>query len=107
MNKTVAKKLKAKASEIARTFSNTDREFNYSNESFEVKSLVPLSEATALVIFEKSSDKLAIAFCYYINANNGEWRYFFPSDSHILGMEKVGKYLHQIEVKNFPKNFDA
>lgn len=106
MNKTVALRLKTTANEIAQNFSNPDREYNKTNETFDVESIVPLSEYTALVIFSKSSGKKALAFCYYINANNGQWRYFFPSDSHVRGMEKVGPYLQKIEVFNFPKNFE-
>ena len=105
MKKELAIKLKSKAEEIARNFSHSDREFNYSNETFEVNSITPLSETTACIEFRKSSKKLGIAFCYWINMGGGQWRYFFPTYDHCMGAEKLRELLYSIEKKNFPINF--
>ena len=105
MKKDVAIKLKKKAEDIAKEFSNVDREFNISNETFKIKKVEPLSEYTAIVLFKKSSEKYAIAFCYYINMSGGIWRYFFPTYDHCIGMESVKGLLASVEKKNFSKNF--
>lgn len=104
MNKEIANRLKQKTLEVAEYFSNQNRARNYNNEGFRVDNIVPLSETTALVTFQKSSGKFAVAFFYFINVNEGEWRYFFPTDSHILGMKKVEDLLWVIEKVNFPMN---
>jgi hypothetical protein len=105
MKKEVALKLNKKAYEIAEKFSNVNREFNVNNEKFEVKKIKPLSESTGIVLFKKSSEKYAVAFCYYINMSGGMWQYFFPTYDHVFGMEAVKDFLSLVEDKNFNKNF--
>ena len=105
MNKKVAKELYNKANETAFHFSNPDRQFNTTKETFKVGKIKPLSENTAALHFNKSSGKIGVAFFYYIRASNGRWEYFFPSDSHIIGMSKMGDILHDVELYNFDKNF--
>ena len=106
MKKELALKLKVKADEIAKNFSRTDREFNFSKETFEVNSIKPLSETTAYIEFRKSSGKIGIAFCYWINMAGGQWRYFFPTYDHCVGMEMLKDELKKIEQANFPLNFE-
>ena len=43
---------------------------------------------------------------YWVKSNGGHWKYFFPTDSHILGMGKMCDVLHDVELLNFDKNFD-
>jgi len=105
MRKDVAIKLKKQADEIAKDFSRPDREFNVTDETFEVQKIVPLSESTAIVLLKKSSNKYAVAFCYYLNMNNGVWRYFFPTYDHCIGMESVKPLLAAVEKTNFSENF--
>jgi len=102
MKKKIAFELKAKAEECAKHFSNPDRDFNYSKETFAVLRIIPLSEFTAAVIFLKSSEKQATAFFYYVKAS---WRYFFPSDSHLIGMRLFPNYKFDCEKYNYSKNF--
>ena len=90
--------------EVAKIFSNPDRDKNYSNETFVFEQIRPLSDVTASVVFRKSSGKKAVAFFYYINSGTGKWQYFFPSDSHILGMKDFGRLKQEIEEFNFDKN---
>jgi len=104
MNKQLVMALKVKSREIATNFSNPNREFNHNHETFKVEEIIPLSEKTALTIFNKSSGKKAIAFLYYVNYNGGQWSYFIPTESHVYGMSKVQTYLQQIEEHNIKQN---
>jgi hypothetical protein len=116
MQKTVAQELKNSARICAEHFSNPDRGFYQKGkaEFFEVFEIIPLSEYTATVVMKKDSGKKAVLFFYYIKsygqdqAGNpqGKWFYFFPSDSHILGMSSFKKYKDQVEVENFKYNFE-
>ena len=105
MKKELALKLKVKADEIDKNVSRTDREFNFSKETFEVNSIQPLSETTAYVEFRKSSGKVGVAFCYWINMAGGQWRYFFPTYDHAVGAERLRDVLYDVESRNFPINF--
>ena len=105
MQRNRALMLKETADAIAHTFSNNHREHNYLNERFEVSEIIPTSESTAIVKMMKSSGKQAIAFCYWINMSNGQWRYFFPTYDHCIGMEMLKDELKKIEQVNFPLNF--
>ena len=51
MKKEIAIKLKDKADDIAMHFSDTEREFNFNNETFSVVKIEPLSESTATILF--------------------------------------------------------
>ena len=105
MQKELAKLLELKAAEVAKNYSNPDREYNYNKEIFEVKEIKPLSENTAAVYFLKQpSGKLAMAFFFYVVNGNGWWGYFFPTDSHVLGMGIVGRCLWEVEQHNYKLN---
>jgi hypothetical protein len=105
VKKNIACKLLSAANKTAEDFSRTDREFNYSNESFKVGEIIPLSESTAAVIFDKTGGKKALAFYYYLNSQQGHWRYFFITDSHLLGLRKLEGILENVEKHNFSLNF--
>ena len=105
MKKEVAIKLKDKANDIAIYFSDTDREFNFNNETFDIVKIEPLSESTATILFKKSTGKYAMCFCYYIKMSGGIWQYFFPTYDHCIGMESVKSLLSAVEKSNFDKNF--
>lgn len=104
MKKHIAIKLQARAEEVAEIFSKPDREKNHNNETFELAIIRPLSDFAAAVIYEKDTGKRAIAFFYYIDAGDGYWGYFFPKDSHILGMSLFSRFKQEIEEFNFDKN---
>ena len=106
MQKNRALMLKETADAIAHTFSSNQREHNYLGEQFEVSAIIPTSESTAIVKLYKSSGKSAMAFCYWINMSGGQWRYFFPTYDHCVGMELIKDELHKIEKENFQHNFD-
>jgi len=106
MNKQVAKKLRQEAMKVGLLYSNKNREHNHNNETFIVETIKPMSEYTAAVNYRKKpTDKLALAFFYYINTGDGYWNYFFPSDSHIIGFETFGSLKQKVEDQNFEKNF--
>ena len=105
MNKQVALKLKELADEVAHRFSDKNRTKNVNQETFVVQSIVPLSEVSAAVIYIKSTEKKAVAFFYYLNNQIGEWRYFFPKESHLFGLTRVQEILKGIEEHNFGVNF--
>ena len=106
LNKDVARLLNEKAQEVAVKFSDPNRSRNSQAETFLVSEIVPLSEYVAAVTFWKSSEKKAIAFFYWVNSGEGYWAYFFPSDSHILGMQIFGEHKWDVEKFNFSKNFE-
>lgn len=106
MNKQVAKELKEFVNTVKNRYSRTDREGNYQNETFRIKEVIPTSDHTATVIFEKDSNKLACFFFYYINLGMSKgWKYFVPSDSHITGMRAFEYYKLQTERFNYKHNF--
>ena len=106
MNKEIAKKLDVFAHEVATRFSKSDREGNFNNETFSLKEICPLSDHTAAVIFEKNTGKLAVFFFYYIQRGASEgWRYFVPTDSHVMGMGGFEYYKLQVERYNYKHNF--
>lgn len=104
MTKERVHKLKNKAEEVAKMFSNPDREFNHTNETFKVVSIKPLSELTAGILFKKSTGKIALAIAFWKNNKGGHWDYFFPTDSHVLGFRKIEKLLEKVEEYNIGKN---
>ena len=104
MTKEIYKKLEQKAHEVARRFSNPDRDRNFNNEVFSVINIIPTSELSANVIFEKSSGKRALALFLYVKMSGGFWQYVFLCDSHILGLQTVAKAKEEIEKHNADYN---
>ncbi|HAI41050.1 MAG TPA: hypothetical protein DCM40_24545 [Maribacter sp.] len=106
MNKQIAIELKEFSKMIAKRFSYKDREGNFNKETFEVDEVIPTSDHTAIINFKKSSGKIGVAFCYYINKGKSKgWKYFFPTDSHINGFQSFIYYKLEAERKNYNKNF--
>ena len=58
MNKKLVKSLYDFADVVANRFSKKDREGNVNNESFKVYEVIPTSDQTAIVFFQKSTQKL-------------------------------------------------
>ena len=102
MNKLTAIKLRKKAEEVAKIFSDPLRDRNLGGETFELENIDALSENTAAVVYLKSSGKKAIAFFYF---NNNGWWFFFPTDSHLIGMLSFAEIKKEVEGENFEKNF--
>ena len=104
MKKSIVKSLIEKAKDVGRHFSDPERLKNTNQEIFELHEIIPLSEYTAAVIYIKNTTKKGVAFFYYIQSGSGYWTYFFPTDSHIIGMESFGRIKQKIESENFDKN---
>lgn len=106
MNKSLVQELKKESEKVADNFSKK-REGNFNNELFKVEEIIPMTDHTAAVIFKKNTGKSAVAFFYYINMGMSKgWKYFFPTDAHILGMQNFGYYKLELERKNYRFNFD-
>jgi hypothetical protein len=104
MKREVAIKLKETASEIERIFSDPTRKFNTLKETYTLDKIEILSEYTAALIFKKNTGKKALVFAYHTMAAEGKWQYFFPKESHTVGMEKVSKLLNEVEQFNYSFN---
>lgn len=107
MKKDVAIGLHRRAEELATRYSNNEREYNFNKETFLVHEIRVLSEYTAAVIFRKEpTGKKAMACLFYINNGEGFWHYFFPTDSHLLGMRYFEDIKQEIEMWNSEYNGD-
>lgn len=106
MNKQLVKDLTEFAEQVAKRYSQTDREGNVNNEKFAIVEVIPMSEHAATVIYEKTTGKQAAFFFYYINRGKAKgWKYFVPTDSHILGMQSFSHYKLEVERFNYKHNF--
>lgn len=105
MNKLVAKELKTFTEIVCKRYSNKDRTNNFNNETFIVQEIIPTSDHTATVIYEKNTHKRAAFFFYYI-ASLKKWNYFVPTDSHINGMNCFANQKIEVERHNYKYNFD-
>jgi hypothetical protein len=107
MKKETAIELNKYVETVKNRYSIKNRQGNYKNEKFILKEIIPTSDQTATVIFEKESKKLACFFFYYINigASKG-WKYFVPTDSHITGMRAFEYYKLNTERHNYKHNFN-
>lgn len=103
MKESLYKSLVKEAKEFAKEFSRKDRAKNFSGETFEVFEIIVLSETSAAVIFFKSSKKFALAFFNYILSGQPYWNKYFPTDSHVFGMEKLPDWYRQIQKRNFKR----
>lgn len=111
MNRKISQELCELAERIAQDFSHPDRAMNFDMETFQVDTIAPLSETTAYIVFKKynmqnSLTRKSVAFCYYMRAKK-QWRYFFPGESHALGMLEFWKILLQITIENFKRDFQS
>lgn len=106
MKKEVAKKLLWKIKECVKIFSNPDCAFNVNNETFDFDDIFPLSDSVALVTLKKNTDKKTNVLFFYVK---DYWIYFFPTDSHELGMWNylLKSNREKVESENFDKNFDS
>jgi hypothetical protein len=105
MKKETALELKTFAKTIAERFSNSSRACNHNNETFQVDEVIPTSDHSAVINFKKNTGKIAVAFAYYITKGRSRgWKYFFPTDSHVNGMQAFLFYKLQAERINYSKN---
>ena len=104
MNKNIAKELKVFTDVVCARYSNKNRDKNFNNETFKVQEIIPTSDHTATIIFEKNTGKRAAFFFFYIRAKK-RWDYFVPTDSHINGMSAFASQKIEVERHNYKHNF--
>jgi hypothetical protein len=104
MNKLVAKELKTFAETVCDRYSQKNRSKNFNNETFSIQEIIPTSDHTATIIYEKNTGKRAAFFFYYIPAFK-KWNYFVPTDSHINGMSCFANQKIEVERHNYKYNF--
>ena len=106
MTKEIAKALHKKATEIAFKYSQNERSNNFSNETFEIGDIEPLSAQSALVTFKKSSGKLGLAHFIHVNMPSKPfWTYYFLGSQHLINLDKIPDKYHEVEIHNFKLNF--
>ena len=99
MKKELIQKLQIKANELGEWLSKPKE--NYPHYHFRISEMIPLSEYTAVVIYDKlETGKKALAFFYWTEYSSS-WSSFFPKESHVYGFEKVRTYLQETEEHNF------
>jgi len=64
-----------------------------------------LSEAAAVVIFMKNTGKKALSLFLYMKTME-RWFNIFPTDSHLLALDRVKFYKEEVEKYNFGNNFN-
>jgi len=101
MNDAVHSSLIAKAFEVARLFSK-NRIGNIRKETYEIGSIYILSGSVAAVEYvKKPTEKKALCCFVYIDSRIApRWQYFFPTDSHILGLQSLNKLKQKVENYN-------
>jgi hypothetical protein len=105
MKKDIAKKLSDRAEEVAKIYSSKTRSQNFNQETFSVNKIIPLSEAAAVVIYEKNTGKRVLCLFLYIRPLDS-WFNMFPTDSHLLAFDRVKQYKEEIERYNYGFNFE-
>ena len=76
MDKQVAISLKREAEITAKKFSNVNRDNNFNGETFWIDKIIPLSAQSAMVVYEKTTGKKALAHFIHIRKQK-RWIYYF------------------------------
>ena len=105
MEKMAAQKLELYIKKTEKAFSNKEREFNHSNETFVFKKKAILSHTAVAILFKKlPSEKYAIMFAYWRRDRGGHWEGWFPKGTHVQAMKNFEEYYLKVEESNYPKN---
>lgn len=105
MNKDYYDSLRTAAEEAGKVFSNrTPDVSNFGGVSFAVEEIAPNSDASAAVTYLKSDGSRVVFFFYLIRYKNGHsWRYFVPTDSHVVGMYDFARVKAVVEKMNYER----
>lgn len=91
--------------QVEQCFSDENRQKNVNNENFSAIEYKILSESVAIVTMQKQpGNKLCLFLFYFINANNGYWSYFVPTDSHLLGFGNKSLLDDYVKIENYNKS---
>ena len=105
MEKQVAISLKREAEITAEKFSNVNRDNNFNGETFWINEIIPLSAQSAMVVYEKTTGKKALAHFIHIRKQK-RWIYYFMGAAHFLNLDLLTEKYAEIEEFNFHLNFD-
>jgi hypothetical protein len=105
MDKQVAISLKREAEITAEKFSNVNRDNNFNGETFWINEIIPLSAQSAMVVYEKTTGKKALAHFIHIRKQK-RWIYYFMGAEHFLNLDLLTEKYAEIEEFNFHLNFD-
>ncbi len=105
MDKQVAISLKREAEITAEKFSNVNRDNNFNGETFWINEIIPLSAQSAMVVYEKTTGKKALAHFIHIRKQK-RWIYYFMVAAHFLNLDLLTEKYAEIEEFNFHLNFD-
>ena len=105
MEKQVAISLKREAQITAKKFSNVNRDNNFNGETFWINEIIPLSAQSAMVVYEKTTGKKALAHFIHIRKQK-RWIYYFMGAAHFLNLDLLTEKYAEIEEFNFHLNFD-
>ena len=105
MDKQVAISLKREAEITAKKFSNVNRDNNFNGETFWIDKIIPLSAQSAMVVYEKTTGKKALAHFIHIRKQK-RWIYYFMGAAHFLNLDLLTEKYAEIEEFNFHLNFD-
>jgi len=105
MDKQVAISLKREAEITAEKFSNINRDNNFNGETFWINEIIPLSAQSAMVVYEKTTGKKALAHFIHIRKQK-RWIYYFMGAAHFLNLDLLTEKYAEIEEFNFHLNFD-
>lgn len=106
MTKELAISLKKEAQRVADMYSNPNRLRNKHKETYTIDNVYAMSDSCATVVLKRSKGKKALLFFYYIKGLQPGWRYFIPTDSHILGFRAFEMLKLKAEMDNYKYNFD-
>jgi hypothetical protein len=95
VRKGLQKSLLSEVNRLAQVYSK-----RLTSETFKVHRILPMSEDTAAVIFEKDTGKRALCWMYYLHAADYGWQHIFLTDSHLLGMRGLEQMKQLIERHN-------
>ena len=105
MDKQVAISLKREAEITAEKFSNVNSDNNFNGETFWINEIIPLSAQSAMVVYEKTTGKKALAHFIHIRKQK-RWIYYFMGAAHFLNLDLLTEKYAEIEEFNFHLNFD-
>ena len=107
MTKQLAIELQKEAERIAKMYSDPNRQRNVHKEAFTIDKVYAMSDSCATVVYKRSKGKKVLMFFYYIKGMRPGWKYFIPTDSHILGFRAFEMLKLKAEIDNYKYNFDG
>jgi hypothetical protein len=101
MDKKVAVNLEYLAKMVSNKLELSKRNGKDNDEKYFVQEIITISDYTAICIFENNIGKRELCFFYYIPTGESMgWKYFFPTDSHLLGFRAFDHFKFEIDRYN-------